>query len=279
MMKCVQLSDMFSGYGQSQAMVSAVLLAVEKWMDENEQRDNALDHLDEWHQGDVHRLVSAFLGVRFPMALALNKSDLTSAAENVHDVQEALPIHGAHVGVPLSARNEMSFVKHHLQSNGKNTGTPPTGVWQCLQSSVMLRAPVLVFPVCDMFTYAPLPGMMEYATLDASLPSEGMIACLNAAGGCAPSLWSEDTRGYDLAFASRGSPKLRDCMVMKPGSTVEDVYISLKRMGALGGEFVRAEGAARIGEKAKLVPKHEIVTRNNRILKIMTNKRKEWQTK
>jgi hypothetical protein len=269
---------MFSGYGQSQAMVSAVLLAVEKWMDENEQRDHALDHLDEWNQGDVHRLVSTFLGVRFPMALALNKSDITSVAENVHDVQEALPIHGAHVGVPLSARKEMSFVKHHLLSNGQNTGTPPTGVWQCLQSSVMLRPPVLVFPVCDMSTYAPLPGTMEYATLDASLASLGMISCLKAAGGCAPSLWSDDARGYDLTLA-KGSNRLRDCMVMKPGSTVEDVYLSLKRMGALGGEFVRAEGAARIGEKAKLVPKHELVTKHNRILKIMTNKRKEWQTK
>jgi hypothetical protein len=48
-------------------------------------------------------------------------------------------------------------------------------------------------------------------------------------------------------------------------------------MGALGGEFVRAEGASKIGEKAKLVPKQEILSKKNRILKIMTNKRKEWQ--
>jgi hypothetical protein len=65
---------------------------------------------------------------------------------------------------------------------------------------------------------------------------------------------------------------------MKPGSTVEDVFLSLKRLGALGGEFVRAEGAGNVGEKAKLVPKHEVVNRSNRILKIMTNKRREWQT-
>ena len=268
---------MFSGYGQSQAVVSAVLLAVEKWMEEEEKRDNSLDRLEEWDQGDVHRLVSTFLGVRFPMALALNKIDIPSAAANVRDVQEALPVHGAHVGVPLSAQKEMSFVKHHLQCNGTNVGTPPTGVWQCLQSSMMLRAPVLVFPVCDMSTYASLPGMAAYASQDASLPSAGMISCLRAAGGCAPSLWSDDACGYDLALAK--ASKLRDCMIMKPGATVEDVFLSLKRMGALSGEFVRAEGAAGFGEKAKLVPKHELVTKHNRILKIMTNKRKEWQTK
>jgi hypothetical protein len=65
---------------------------------------------------------------------------------------------------------------------------------------------------------------------------------------------------------------------MKPGSTVEDVFLSLKRLGALAGEFVRAEGAGRLGEKAKLVPKNEVIGKHNRILKIMTNKRREWQS-
>jgi len=272
---------MFSGYGQSQAMISAVLLAVERFMDSEEQRDKALDHLGEWDQGDVHRLVSTFLGVRFPMALALNKSDVPSAAANVRDVQEALPVDGAHVGVPLSARNEMLFVKNHLQSasDSTNNGAVPVGVWQCLQSSMMLRSPVVVFPVCDMSTLAPLPGMVNYATLDASLPSKGMISCLRAAGGSAPSLWNDDMCGYDSSIAKESPVMLRDALVMKPGSTVEDVFLSLKRMGALGGEFVRAEGAGDIGEKAKLVPKHELITKSNRILKIMTNKRTQWQTK
>ena len=66
---------------------------------------------------------------------------------------------------------------------------------------------------------------------------------------------------------------------MKPGSTVEDVFISLKRLGALGGEFVRAEGASSIGEKSKLVPKNEVIGKANRILKIMTTKRNKGQLK
>ena len=272
---------MFSGYGQSQAVVAAVLLAVERFMDTMEQRDHALDHLNEWDQGDVHRLVSTFLGVRFPMALALNKSDISSAAANVRDVQRALPVDGAIVGVPLSARNEMLFVKNHLQRSGNRIGdgSIPVGVWQCLQSSISLRAPVLVFPVVDMTTLAPLPGLLHYATLDASLPSAGMISCLRAAGGSAPSLWNDDICGYDPTMAKESSVMLRDALVMKQGSTVEDVFLSLKNMGALGGEFVRAEGMGRIGEKAKLVPKHELISRRNCILKIMTNKRTQWQTK
>ena len=269
-----KLSDMFSGYGQSHAVLYNVIVAVEKYMEEIEQRDHALDKLHEWDEGDLHRLVSAFLGVRFPMALALNKADLPSAKAFIQEVREALPIHGAHIGIPLSARSEMTFVKEHiLQEKEKSDSTLPHGVWQCLQSAMSLREPVLVFPVCDMTTYAPLPGMTRVATEDASLPSAGMISCLAAVGGSAPTLWKD---GNYVAPTSQ--IKLRDVLVVKPGSTVEDVFLSLKRMGALGGEFVRAEGAGSLGEKPKLVPKQEVINRSNRILKVMTNKRREWQT-
>ena len=269
-----KLSDMFSGYGQSQAVLYNVIATVEKFMEDTEGRDRALQRLQEWDEGDLHRLVSAFLGVRFPMALALNKADLPSAKQFIQEVEEALPIHGAHVGIPLSARSEMTFVKQHiLQQNLQSDSALPDGVWQCLQSAMSLREPVLVFPVSDLTTYSPLPGMTRVAIEDASLPSPGMVACLLAAGGSSPTLWKDG--GY---MASSMPVMLRDALVMKPGSTVEDVFLSLKRLGALGGEFVRAEGAGNLGEKGKLVPKHEVITRSNRILKIMTNKRREWQT-
>jgi hypothetical protein len=51
------------------------------------------------------------LGVRFPIALALNKADLPSSPSHIHDIQTALPIHGAHVGTPLSAKQEMMYVR------------------------------------------------------------------------------------------------------------------------------------------------------------------------
>jgi hypothetical protein len=48
-------------------------------------------------------------------------------------------------------------------------------------------------------------------------------------------------------------------------------------MGALEGEYVRAEGVFNIGDKAKLVSKSDKVGKHNRILRIMTTKRKVWQ--
>jgi ribosome-binding ATPase len=273
-----KLSEMFSGYKQNPTVLWDVLYAVEKYLQQNEQRDHALDHLDEWDEGDVRRLVSAFLGVRFPMALALNKSDLAPAKLFVRDVQDALPIHGAHVGVPLSSRSEMTFVRNHVDpsfcSKNKESSSTPSGVWQCLQSALTLREPVLVFPVNDMITYASLLGLTRSAMEDASLPNAGMISCLVSSGGSAPTLWND---GRYCQPDENG--QLRDVLMMKPGSTVEDVFLSLKRLGALGGEFVRAEGAGRIGEKSKLVPKDAVMGKNNRIIRIMTTKRINWQTK
>jgi len=47
----VQLLGMFSGYGQTNATIWDVVLAVEKFMEDHEHRDRALDHLEEWDAG------------------------------------------------------------------------------------------------------------------------------------------------------------------------------------------------------------------------------------
>jgi hypothetical protein len=281
---------MFSGYKQSQSFVWNILLQIEKFMatDENIKLDRALDHMKRWNGGDLRRLVNAFLGLRFPMALALNKSDVLSATGNISDIQLALPVHGAHIGVPLSAKREMEFVRSHIGLNTANSSDEdnggsrsPEGVWNCLQAATSLRKPVLVFPVADMVSYEPLPGMKNHATLDASLPSEGYIRCIEACGGRKPTLWDDEKCIYQMSDGShhkviateRYRQPLRDVLVMKPGSTVEDVFDALKRMGALRGDYVRAEGSVKIGEKPHLVRKEEVIDSTNRILKIMTNKR------
>jgi len=286
-----KLMGMFSGYGQPRAMTERVLDEIESYLEQQEGRVRVFDTLDEWDEADVHRLVSTFLGVRFPIALALNKMDLPSSKKYIDDILAALPLHGTHAGTPMAARKEMLFVRQHIKAALKMAETAdkeilgeaevPRCTWNCLQSAIGLREPVLVFPVCDFTSYAPVPGMFKYATSDPSLPSPGMIATLQAAGGTAPTEWVSTSNQY----AKQGSKKtsssppaaLRDVIMMKPGSTVEDVFLTLKRLGALSGEFVRAEAAGHIGIPAKPVPKHQVVTKKNRILKIMTNKRTAWQ--
>ena len=278
-----RLPKMFSGYGQRDMETRNILNALEDFLDHRYQRVRVLDHLGDWDQGDIHRLVSAFLGVRFPMALALNKCDLPSSQGYVKLIQEALPIHGAHTGTPMAAENEMKFVRSHLKneiSNDHNTCESFHGhVWDCLTSALCLREPVLVFPVSDMATYAPMPGLHKRAIECASLPSPGMIRCMKASGGTLPSFWDENQQIYVIPSKDKSSRiQLRDVLIMKAGSTVEDVFLSLKKIGAISGEFVRAEAAGEIGEKAKPVPKSTPIGKRNRIIKIMTNKRTAWQS-
>ena len=281
-----KLSGMFSGYGQREVVTDMVFSALERFLDDKYHRDKALDQVSSWNECDVHRIVSAFLGMRFPMAICLNKYDLPSAKPFVEEIERSLPIHGAHVGIPLSARSEMKFVKQQMSSS-KQDGevSPPLGVWKCLTSAMTLREPILVFPVSDISTLAPIPGLNKVAVEDPSLPSKGMIQCIKAAGGAPPTCWSSADEHYVLPSKTRdkegnhATDKLRDVLLMKPGSTVEDVFLTLKRLGGLSGEFVRAEACSGApGDKAKPIPKAEVMSRKICVVKIMSNKRTAWQS-
>ena len=295
-----KLEGMFSGYGQTLAMTCNILNAVEKYMiqvDDYEQGRflHPFEQMEEWDTGDIYRLVSAFLGVRFPIALALNKADIPSSKEHIGQIMAALPVHGTHVATPLSAKREMQFVKRHMEATraGKvleldeNSNTVlPVGTWTCLQSAICLCDPVLVFPVVDHQSYLPLPGLFRYATSDPSLPSPGLIACLQAAGGVAPSEWDSTLRQYAVPkvngnkkkAVTRSNVQLRDAIMMKPGSTINDLFNTLKKMGALSGEFIRAEAASDMHVLPKPVTKHQPLSPQVRIIKIMTNKRNAWQS-
>jgi hypothetical protein len=126
-----------------------------------------------------------------------------------------------------------------------------------------------------MQTYGPLPGMNNFATRDPSLPSKGFINCLKSAGGQGPTNWDDNKDMYVVQGKSEMKPALRDVVLMKPGSTVNDVFLALKNKNVLEGEFVRAEAASKIGEKPKLVSKLDLVGNDNRILMIMTTKRQK----
>ena len=77
--------------------------------------------------------------------------------------------------------------------------------------------------------------MNKHAAENPSLPSQGMIRCIQAAGGSVPSCWQDDS--YAVPSKEKAaSMKLRDVLLMKPGSTVDDVFQTLKKYGALGKE-------------------------------------------
>ena len=78
-------------------------------------------------------------------------------------------------------------------------------------------------------------------------------------------------------------PKLRDCILLKPGSTVSDVYDALKR-GALPhvivhGDFVRAEGKGLdpLLHKKRQLGRDTVIDDSCSILRIQTNRKAVWQ--
>jgi len=78
-----KLVGMFSGYKQSQAFTQDAFLANKKYAREQK----------GWDEGDLHRLESAFVRARFPMALALNKNYNPSAARDIGDIGARLTVH------------------------------------------------------------------------------------------------------------------------------------------------------------------------------------------
>ena len=105
---------MFSGYRQSESFTYDVFKAVGSFVKENEDGDDIFEKLDTWDEGDLYRLVSAFVGIRFPMTLALNKNDILSSVQYIHDIISELPMQGAHSGVGLCAHHEMNFIQRQL---------------------------------------------------------------------------------------------------------------------------------------------------------------------
>ena len=67
---------------------------------------------------------------------------------------------------------------------------------------------------------------------------------------------------------------LHDLLVMKYISTVYYDFLILKKMGVIRGDYVKAEGVGRVEKRAKLVENVDHIGRHNRILRIMTNKRR-----
>jgi hypothetical protein len=63
---------------------------------------------------------------------------------------------------------------------------------------------------------------------------------------------------------------------MKPGSTVNDLYLTLTHapLHFLGGQYIRAECYP-----GRMMTKTESINSENNIIRIFTNKKHQWQKK
>ena len=101
------------------------------------------------------------------------------------------------------------------------------GVLDAVSAAVSIKPPIYCYPVADLGLESPVGWTHVVAGGDAFTHDKGISSV--------------------ASNSSSGSiPRLRDCILMHPGSTVGDLYDALKR-GVLShvtvhGDFVRAEG-------------------------------------
>eukprot|EP00050_Salpingoeca_kvevrii_P008858 m.305526 g.305526 ORF g.305526 m.305526 type:complete len:260 (-) comp17941_c0_seq1:1110-1889(-) len=232
---------MFTGYQARIALVHAAL----------ERTGHSVQHYGEtlasWKPADLHLLVAHFLHIRFPILLALNKSDLPPAAAHIQRLRNELPHEPS---VPVSAQLEWKLCQWRrrglieyidgastcavAEGSGAFAALPAaeqqklragvatanstlgrlgdSGVLAAMNAAVALRDPLVVYPVAD------LSSCSSYAQ--------------SGGGGSAVGRAGREAAGV-----------LRDALLMRPGSTVEDLYTALKRapLNLVTGDFVRAE--------------------------------------
>ena len=73
-----------------------------------------VDEIGSWDEGNIGRLIGAFLRARLPMDLDLNKRNLPSASLITSDMRDALPLHRSLVGIPVLDWEEIGFLQRHI---------------------------------------------------------------------------------------------------------------------------------------------------------------------
>jgi ribosome-binding ATPase YchF (GTP1/OBG family)/predicted esterase len=297
-----RLIDLLSGYQQSRALSGEAVLRAGMSLKGDGCTGNSTRRWQQAREGAVvgelssiscrglHRIVAHFLRVRFPMVLACNKMDHAAAAGNLEALRAALPTECI---VPLSALAELSLIRlrragqveyragggweHVRPAPGAAAGTwealeklrktvavlpkMSSGVLAAVNAAVALRSPLYVYPVAN----------LDCCTCEGPVPGDQAMEGRGVRGG-----WQRkaEEQGGEGAAAV-----LRDCMMLRPGSSVFDVYEALKRppWNLVAGDFVRAEARVAGGERRPL-KKTELVV-NGSVLKIFTNKKARWQNK
>lgn len=257
--------NMFTGYHCTPHLIKLVFQSV-GLTDQRLENLKQIPH--EECQGQVHKLVDAFLQMRFPILLALNKADLPDAKTNIEQFQRKFKDGTV---VPMSAKSEcylqekaekemISYSKgmsdysvnaertledccvKKLTDIDKNVlkAYGSTGVLEALCQAVQLRSPLHIFPVKCLDTYQ---------SISVNQNKEMQV--------------------------------LHDCIVIKPGTTVGKLFeiMLYPPICLLGGEYVRAECVNELTGKKQVLHKEDVVTESTNVIKIMSTKKATSSTK
>lgn len=230
------LQNQFSGYGSTAAVVARCL-----------DRLGLLSGttkvpLEHWDDETIERVVNAFTDEKFPTVIALNKIDHPDADKNIAKIAKtadpkSIVLCSAISEVFLRKLAKQGFVKYVEGSEFVDTredliemGDPTGGGLKELDDKLKQRIENLK----DMVLYR--------------FGSTGVVQVLSRAAellGLVPVFPVRNIQSFTSGSAA-STAVFRDCVLVKKGSTVGDVY--RKVMGDAPLAYVETEGARRVGE-------------------------------
>ena len=256
--KPTKLPSMFTGYHSTPALIQLAFNSAGL-------TDKKLSALRELSQEEcqklVHRLVDEFLRLRFPVLLALNKADSADAKTNIEKFQEKFKDGNI---VPVSAKSEC-----YLQEKDKEG----TISYSKGMSDYTVNRERELEDSCD----ENLSNISKNVL--STYGNTGVLAALCLAVQLRSPLHTFPVHCLDTYQSINVNQRkevqvLRDCVVIKPGTTVGKLFdiMSYPPICLLAGEYVRAECVDATGRK-QVLHKEEIITESNSVLKIMSTKK------
>jgi ribosome-binding ATPase YchF (GTP1/OBG family) len=230
------LQAQFSGYGSTSAVVARCLDRLGLLS------GTTKEPLEAWSDETIERVVNAFTDEKFPTVIALNKIDHPDADKNVAKIAKAVDaksivLCSAISEVFLRRLAKQGFVNYVEGSEFVDTrqdlidgGDPTGGGLKELDEKLTTRIENLK----DMVLYR--------------FGSTGVVQVLSRAAellGLVPVFPVRNISTFSSGNAS-STAVFRDCVLVKRGSTVGDVY--RKVMGDAPLAYVETEGARRVGE-------------------------------
>ncbi|CAN9099703.1 GTP-binding protein [Alternaria sp. MG1] len=225
------LQNQFSGYGSTSSVVARCL-----------DRLALKEPLQDWSDETIERVVNAFTDEKFPTVIALNKIDHPDADKNIAKIAKtadpkSIVLCSAISEVFLRKLAKQGFIKYTEGSEFVDTredlieqGDPDGGGLKELDEKLTTRIENLK----DMVLYR--------------FGSTGVVQVLSRAAellGLVPVFPVRNIHTYTSGSAS-STAVFRDCVLVKKGSTVGDVY--RKVMGDAPMAYVETEGGRRVAE-------------------------------
>ncbi|KAF1951219.1 P-loop containing nucleoside triphosphate hydrolase protein [Byssothecium circinans] len=225
------LQNQFSGYGSTSTTVVRTLDHL-----------NLKEPLQDWTPETIERVVNAFTDEKFPTVIALNKIDHPDADKNIAKIAKqqdakSIVLCSAISEVFLRKLAKQGFIKYTEGSEFVDTrddliaqGDPTGGGLKPLDDKLATRIENLK----DMVLYR--------------FGSTGVVQVLSRAAellGLVPVFPVRNTHSFTSGSAS-STAVFRDCVLVKKGSTVGDVY--RKVMGDAPLAYVETRGGNRVSE-------------------------------